>query len=107
MQIIVKSKLLLLDIVFYISFQFDDEKLIAITMSPDTALDGKRLFLRYKKIQKAMETSLGYPSNRLQKLIYLLAPESSSYYWINNGIKIEHYLLNRFGMEETIRINLP
>ena len=55
MQIVVKSKLLSLDIDFFISFLFDSEKLIAITISPDQVLDGAALSCRYGKIQKALE----------------------------------------------------
>lgn len=105
-KIIVKSKLLSLDVVFYISCQFDGEKLIAITMSPDTYLEGKSLLCRYNKIQRALENELGYPRNLLWSIIYLLDPESSLYYWMRNGIKFEHYLLNRFGIEEIINIKL-
>ena len=105
-QIIVKSKLLSLDVDFFISFQFSGEKLIAITMSPNTALEGKTLDCRYKKIQKALENELGHPHNRLRSIMNLLDPDNRLSYWQRDGIKIEHYLLNRFGMEEIINIKL-
>ena len=106
MQIIVKSKLLSLDVDFFISFQFSGEKLIAITMSPNTALEGKALNCRYNKIQKALENELGSPHNRLRSIMNLLDPDNRLSYWQRDGIKIEHYLLNRFGMEEIINIKL-
>ena len=65
MQIVVKSKLLFLDVDFFISFQFSGERLIAITISPNTTLEGKALDCRYKKIQKALKNELGHPHNRL------------------------------------------
>ena len=104
MQIVVKSKLLSLDVTFCISFQFDDENLIAITMTPDTNLEGKTLFSRYGKIQKALESELGHPCNYFRKIMNLLDPQNRSSYWFRNGVKVEHYLLNRFGMEEIINI---
>lgn len=106
MQIVVKSKLLSLDVDFFISFQFCGEKLIGITMSPNTALEGKALDCRYKKIQKGLENELGHPRNRLRSIMSLLDPDNRLSYWKRDGIKIEHYLLNRFGMEEIINIKL-
>ena len=106
MQIVVKSKLLSLDVDFFISFQFSGEKLIAITMSPNTVLEGKALDCRYNKIQKALENELGHPHNRLRSIMNLLDPDNRLSYWQRNGIKIKHYLLNRFGMEEIINIKL-
>ena len=105
-QAVIKSKLLSLDIVFYISFQFSGEKLLAVTMSPDTTLEGKSLMRRFGKIQKALENELGYPYNRLMTIIYLLDSENSSFYWLRNGMRIEHYLLNRFGIEEIVSVKL-
>lgn len=105
-QIIIKSKLLSLDVTFYISLQFDGEKLLTITMSPNISLEGKSLFYRYSKIQKALKNELGYPCYRLKSIFYLLDPENRSSYWMRNGIRIEHFLLNRFGMEEIINIKL-
>ena len=106
MQIVVKSKLLSLDVDFFISFQFNGEKLIDITMSPNTALEGKVLDCRYNKIQKALENELGHPHNRLRSIMNLLDPDNRLSYWQRDGIKIKHYLLNRFGMEEIINIKL-
>ena len=107
MQIVVKSKLLSLDVDFFISFQFSWEKLIAITMSPNnTALEGKALDFRYNKIQKALENELGHPHNRLRSIMNLLDPDNRLSYWKRDGVKIKHYLLNRFGMEEIINIKL-
>ena len=106
MQIVVKSKLLSLDVDFFISFQFSGERLISITMSPNTALEGKSLDFRYKKIQKALENELGHPHNWLGAIMNLLDPDNRLSYWQKDGIKIEHYLLNRFGMEEIINIKL-
>ena len=105
-QIVVKSKLLSLDIEFFISFQFDDEKLIAIMMSPNMVLEGRSLNSCYNKIQKALENKLGYPHSYWRSIINLLDPENRLTYWKSNGIKIEHYLFNRFGMEEIISIKL-
>ena len=106
MQIVVKSKLLFLDVDFFISFQFSGERLIAITISPNAVLEGKTLDYRYKKIQKALEHELGHPHNRLRSIMNLLDPDNRLSYWQKDGIKIEHYLLNRFGMEEIISITL-
>ena len=106
MQIVVKSKLLSLDIDFFISFQFSGEKLIAITMSPSTVLEGKALDYRYNKIQKALEKELGHPHNQLRSIMNLIDPDNRLSYWQRDGIKIKHYLLNRFGMEEIINIKL-
>ena len=106
MQIVVKSKLLFLDVDFFISFQFSGERLIAITISPNTTLEGKTLDCRYKKIQKVLENELGHPHNRLRSIMNLLDPDNRLSYWKKDGIKIEHYLLNRFGMEEIINITL-
>ena len=106
MQIVVKSKLLSLDVDFFISFQFNGEKLIDITMSPNTALEGEVLYCRYNKIQKALENELGHPHNRLRSIMNLLDPDNRLSYWQRDGIKIKHYLLNRFGMEEIINIKL-
>lgn len=105
-QIVIKSKILSLDVVFFISFQFNGEKLIAITMSPNTALEGKALVCRYNKIQKALENELGHPHNRLRSIMNLLDPDNCLSYWKRDGVKIKHYLLNRFGMEEIINIEL-
>lgn len=105
-QIIVRSKLLFLDVDFFISCQFNDDKLFSVTISPDTTLEGKPLLSQYKRIQKALENELGYPCNRWNSIFYLLSPESSSLYWLKDGVRIEHSLLNRFGLEETINIKL-
>ena len=106
MQVVIKSKLLSLDIVFYIVFQFDNEKLISITMSPNEFLEGNTLHSRYKEIQTALEKEFGHSCNMVQTFLNLLDPDSCSVRWQKNGIKIEHYLLNRFGMEEIVRIKL-
>ena len=105
-QIVVKSKLLFLNVEFFISFQFSGERLIAITMSPDTALEGKDLDCRYNKIQKALENELGRPHNRLRSIMNMFDPDNRLSCWQRDGIKIKHYLLNRFGMEEIINIKL-
>ena len=105
-QIVVKSKLLSLDFDFYISFQFIGEGLIAITISPCKALEGKSLDCRYNKIQKALEKEIGRPINRLRSIMNLLDPDNRLSYWHRDGIEIKHYLLNRFGMEEIIDIKL-
>lgn len=106
MQIVVKSKLLSLNINFYISFQFNGDKLITITISPDTTLEGKAVGCRYNKIQKALETELGHPHNWLRAIMNLLDPDNRLSYWRINGVKIKHYLFDRFGMEEVINIEL-
>ncbi len=106
MQIIVKSKLLSLDIVFSISFQFSGEKLITVMMSPDAVSEGKALDCRYNKIQKALVNELGHPHIQLRSIMNLLDPDNRLSYWRKDGIRIEHYLMNRFGMEEIIKIEL-
>ena len=106
MQIVLKSKLLSLDVDFFISFQFSEEQLVAITISPCMSLEGKSLGCRYKKIQKALENELGRPHNRLSSIMNFLDSENRLSYWQRDGIKIEHLLLNRFGTEEIINIKL-
>ena len=106
MQIVIKSTLFSLDSKFFIGFHFSGEKLIAITMSPDMALEGKALYSRYNEIQKALEKELGYPHNHSRLIMNLLDPDNLLARWQSNGIIIEHYILNRFGMEETISIEL-
>ena len=106
MQIVVKSKLLFLDVNFFISFHFSGERLIAITISPNEVLEGKALYCRYKNIQKALENELGHPHNWLRSIMNLLDSDNRFSYWQKDGMKIEHYLLNRFGMEESINITL-
>lgn len=107
MNIVIKSKVLSLDIVFNIIFQFRDEKLISIMMSPDKFLEGEDLYLRYDEIQMVLvkELGIGNTFNPLQVIINVLVPDSRSFCWKKKGAKIEHYLLNRFGMEEIISIN--
>ena len=106
MQIVVISKLFSLDVVFFVSFQFNGEKLIAITMSPNIALEGKALVNRYNNIQKALENELGHPHNRWRSIMNILDADNRISFWKREGIKIKHYLLNRFGMEEIINIKL-
>ena len=101
-QVGVKSKILSLDIVFTIAFQFCGERLVAITMSPDTT--DNDLYSRYNEIQKALERELGHPRRGLRSIMNLLVPDSRLESWRANGVRIEHYLLNRFGMEEIIDI---
>lgn len=105
-QIVVQSNMFSLDVNFLISFYFDGEKLIAIIMSPDTVLNGRALYSRYNKIQKALENQLGHPRNHLRLIMDLIDPDSRLAYWQSNGMKIEHYLVNRFGMEDIIHIEL-
>ena len=106
MQIVIKSKLLSLDFEFSISFHFNGEKIISITLSPYTALESRALYSRYSDIQKALEIELGPPHYRSSLVMDLLSPDNRFARWQKNEIKIEHYLLNRFGLEETINIEL-
>lgn len=105
MQIVLKSKLMSLDVDFFISFEFSEERLISLTMSPITALEGKTLRCRYKKIQRALRNELGFPHNWWELMLNLLDPDNRVSCWQKDGIKIKHYLLNRFGMEEIINID--
>ena len=105
-EIVVVSKILSLDVDFSISLQFSGEKLIAIWLVPDPALGGETLYSRYNKIQKALENELGYPYNLLLRPIMNLLDPGRISYWQRDGIKIKHYLLERFGMEEAIDIKL-
>lgn len=106
MQVIIKSKMFSLDANFFIAFHFNGEKLIAITIAPDVVLEGSALYCRYNYVQGALENELGRPHNRLRFILDLLDPDSRLSRWQRNGIKVEHYLLNRFGMEEVINIKL-
>ena len=105
-QIVFKSKMFSLDILFYVSLRFKEDKLIAITMSPNTALEGKPLYCRYNKIQAALQNQLGFPHNSLRLIMNLLDPDNSLASWRRKEVRIKHYLLNRFGMEEIISIDL-
>ena len=105
MSIIIKSKLFSLDSSFSIVFNFNIEKLIAISIFPEGGLEGEAFRSRYNKIQKALEKELGYPNNPLRLIMNLLNPNGWRAYWYNNGTTIEHYILDRFGMEEFIDIH--
>lgn len=48
----------------------------------------------------------GFPSNRIWAIINLLDRDNSYSRWKNKGVEIEHYLVDRFGAEETIKIQL-
>ena len=104
--IIIKSRILSLDMNFYISFRFKHESLIAVSMSPEGYLEGRRLHDRYRKIQKVLKDVLGRPGNIVQMLYNYLNPDGSSFYWVDDGVRITHVLQERFGMEEIITFNL-
>ena len=105
-QVIIKSKMFSLDTTFCIDFHFNNERLIGLTMSPDIFLEGKALYCRYGEIQKILEGELGHPHKHSSVIMNLLDPDGRLAQWCNKDIKIEHYLLNRFGMEEIISIVL-
>ena len=105
-QIAVTANIFSLNIDFSIDFCFDKEKLIAIMMSPKPFLEGRLLYSRYNEIQKVLENELGHMHHPFQFLVNLLAPDGRLARWRRNGIKIEHYLLNRFGMEEIIQLTM-
>ena len=91
---------------FLIVFHFRGERLTSITLSPEKALEGGALFARYEVIQKAMEAEYGRPRHPLQTILNVLDPDHPSSRWHRDGVRIEHFLLDRFGMEERIRILL-
>lgn len=105
-QIAIRSRLFALDIDFYLSFVFAREKITRIIISPCVSLEGKALCSRYNKIQKALISRYGFPSNRIGAIINLLDRDNSYSRWKNKGVEIEHYLVDRFGAEETIKIQL-
>ena len=105
-KIILKSKILLLDIEFFIFFKFECQKLTSISMAPGLILEGKALYSQYSKVQKSLVKELGYPHNVLMSIMNFLVPDSRTAQWRCNGGKIEHYLLDRFRVEEIISIKL-
>lgn len=105
-QVVIKSKMFSFDADFLIALHFEGEKLIDITIVPEVMLEGKAMYYRYREIQQVLERELGRPSNRLRFILDYLNPDCQLSRWQRNGMKIEHYLLNRFGMEEIISIQL-
>lgn len=105
-QIAIKSRLFALDIDFYLSFVFVCEKITQIIISPCESLEGNALYSRYNKIQKALISRYGFPSNHIWAIINLLDRDNSYSYWRNKDMEVKHYLMDRFGMEETIKIQL-
>lgn len=104
--IMIKSNLLSLDVEFYIYFHFDSERIVAITMSPDKALQEEEMFSRYEIIQKALEVKLGIPENAMRLIMRIVDPHSRFSRWNKEGICIEHYIIDRFGLEDIISIKL-
>ena len=105
--ITLKSKMLALDMKFCITFQFVAETPVAITIVPGEACKNDNVYHRYKTIEKSLERRLGKPHNPLMAVTNLLDRDSCQWHWSIKGVKIKHYLLNRFGIEEIIDIKLP
>lgn len=105
-QVVIKSKMFSFDADFLVALHFEGEKLIDITIVPEVMLEGKAMYYRYREIQQVLERELGRPGNRLRFILDFLNPDCQLSRWQRNGMKIEHYLLNRFGMEEIISIQL-
>lgn len=105
-NIYVSSKLFSLDVEFKIAISFNDEKLVGIMIRPDEELSGKKLHMRYICIQKELEKNFGFCYNFIKKLINYLDPNNCYLDWCYDNIKIEHYIIERFGMEEIIRFSI-
>lgn len=103
-QIIVKSKLLSLDYDFFMCFYFNGEKLDGITLLLDEYLEGRGLYDRYRKVQKALENEWGRSYDLIQSIVNCLNPDGYLMRWKSNTVVAEHYLLNHFGVEEHIDI---
>lgn len=101
--IILYSKMFCLDMQFCIGFRFKGEKLVSISISPEKYVEGKEVYLRYKEIQSALEKELGRPNNYLCCMMKWWNSDRRAY-WRGKEIFIEHYLRERFGMEENIHI---
>lgn len=104
MSVVVKSTLFSLDIEFCIAFLFQEEILVSVMMSPCDFMEGKDLYSRYKQIQYALEKKLGKTTNCLWKIMNFFNPSASSMRWKTKDVFIEHYLFERFRMEEIISI---
>ena len=105
-QITTKSKLFSLDIEFFVSFEFEDERLIVIVASPCGVANNDDIKRRYNDIQKTLEKELGKPLNPLHLIINLLNPNEQLISWKKHKLKIRHFLFDRFGMEERIEIRI-
>lgn len=103
-SVVVKSCMFSLEICFFIYFGFHDERLTSVTMSPVEHLENSAWYLRYKQIQKALMNEWGKPCNHWPSILNLLYPDDQSARWKCDKVKIEHYIRDRFGMEEAIEI---
>lgn len=104
-QLLVRSTVLSLDFEFMLAFGFNNDTLLNIVMSPMAALSGKAALERYRSIQAALEVHFGRPCNLLQRLASRLAPYDQCVNWRLENATIEHRLLDRFGIEDTVTIS--
>ena len=102
-NLLITSKLFLLDIDFRIFIKFDGEKMVYIIIHPDTEVNIKTLYSQYRYIQLALEKKYGYYHNIFQRLINYLDPINCYSCWAFDNIRVEHYIIERFGIEEAIK----
>lgn len=105
MQVNIKSTVFSLGFEFSLAFCFENDTLLYIVMSPEVALSDKAALARYKSIQSALEGCFGRPRNFLQHLTSRLDPYEQCANWQLENATIEHRLFDRFGIEDTVKID--
>lgn len=101
-----KSTLFSLNIIFCIAIRFENEKVISVSIAPESTGTEENAHLRYKLIQRTLEKKLGRVRNPIHTVINHLDPDNMKNSWKYDGITIKHFLECRFGIEETILIEL-
>ena len=104
-RLLVRSAVFSLDFEFMLAFGFNNDTLLNIVMSPMEALSGKAALERYRSIRSAMEVHFGRPRNWLRRLASRLDPYDQCANWQFENATIEHRLLDRFGIEDTVTIS--
>lgn len=104
-QLLLKSAVFSLGFEFSLAFCFENDTLLYIVMSPDAALSDKAALARYKSIQSALEDCFGRPRNFLQHIASRLDPYDQHANWRLENATVEHRLFDRFGMEDTVKID--
>lgn len=104
-RLLVRSAVFSLGLEFMLAFGFGNDTLLNIVMSPTAALSGKAALERYRSIQAALEVYFGRPRNWLRRLASRLDPYDQCANWRLKNATIEHRLLDRFGIEDTVTIS--
>lgn len=104
-RLLVRSTVFSLGFEFMLAFGFNNDTLLNIVMSPMAALSGKAALERYRSIQAALEAHFGRPRNWLRRLASRLDPYDQCANWRLKNTTIEHRLLDRFGIEDTVTIS--